>query len=140
MYGISPHPFSLYLRNKALLIYLTSPISLHDSTKKQTQLGIFSQIMSANLIHFCITSLRLICDTCISIFFTITHAQRTLHRTLFFEHNQNGLDQNSEVQSHAPLADILCIQFYNILKICDIASTAYLPHSCHTRRIARRAR
>lgn len=40
---------------------------------------------------------------------------------------------NNDVKSHCPFAYVLFIEFYDFFEVCDVASSAYLPHSGKSR-------
>ncbi len=92
--------------------------------------------MSANSNPFLVLHLCVLYAIHVYLYFSPLHnAQPHLTSTLFFEHNQNGLDQNSEVQSH------VSTRGYTLYPVSTTSSksvillrTAYLPHSCHTPR------
>ena len=56
-----------------------------------------------------------------------------LHRTVPFEYNQHGFEKDLYIQSKVPLCNVLPVEFYYILEVSDIASSADLPHSCNAR-------
>ena len=45
------------------------------------------------------------------------------------KYGSRGVAQAKKIQSKIPVADIFCIQSHDFFKICDITSTAYLPHT-----------
>lgn len=51
------------------------------------------------------------------------------HRPFFSHHNLHRLEQDPKIKSHTPFAYILFVQLYNFFKVCNIASSADLPHS-----------
>lgn len=42
-------------------------------------------------------------------------------------------DSMSDIKSHCPFAYVLFIEFYDFFEVCDVASSAYLPHSGKSR-------
>ena len=40
---------------------------------------------------------------------------------------------SADVKSHCPFAYVLFIEFYDFFEVCDVASSAYLPHSGKSR-------
>ena len=56
-----------------------------------------------------------------------------LHRTVPFEYNQYGFEKDLYIQSKVPLCNVLPVEFYYILEVSDVASSADLPHSCNAR-------
>ena len=47
----------------------------------------------------------------------------------FKEFFANMGNKDIDVKSHCPFAYVLFIEFYDFFEVCDIASSAYLPHS-----------
>lgn len=41
--------------------------------------------------------------------------------------------QNLYIQSKIPVTDIFCIQSYNFFEVCNVTSSAYLPHTSDSR-------
>ena len=62
----------------------------------------------------------------------IASAFLKLHGPLPAENHQNGLQENAQVQTHAPLSNVLFVQLHHFFKIGDFAPAADLPHSGDT--------
>ena len=56
-----------------------------------------------------------------------------LHRPLLRENSLDRLKENPNIQTDAPVVDVLCIQLYDFLKVCDFTPTADLPHASQPR-------
>ena len=55
------------------------------------------------------------------------------HGSFLFKHHQHSFKKDLDIQPNIPIADVLLVQAYYFLEICNVASSAYLPHSGNSR-------